>query len=141
MSKLVVIIQCDTVQQRCCGYNCTHAFYSREGKFAGYPEDTHYMSFTCGGCSGGALTVKLENLAKRLRRFKEDGQEICVHLSTCMVSDNSHKPPCPHLDYIQKILAKKKLPILFMVPTFPKRQPDAVRKVSTRILHKLCISK
>ena len=43
MSKLVVIIQCDTVQQRCCGYNCTHAFYSREGKFAGYPEDTHYM--------------------------------------------------------------------------------------------------
>ncbi len=100
MSKLVVIIQCDTVQQRCCGYNCTHAFYSREGKFAGYPEDTHYMSFTCGGCSGGALTVKLENLAKRLRRFKEDGQEICVHLSTCMVSDNSHKPPCPHLDYI-----------------------------------------
>ena len=31
MSKLVVIIQCDTVQQRCCGYNCTHAFYSREG--------------------------------------------------------------------------------------------------------------
>lgn len=53
MSKLVVIIQCDTVQQRCCGYNCTHAFYSREGKFAGYPEDTHYMSFTCGGCSGG----------------------------------------------------------------------------------------
>ena len=42
MSKLVVIIQCDTVQQRCCGYNRTHAFYSRESKFAGYPEDTHY---------------------------------------------------------------------------------------------------
>lgn len=137
MSKLVVIIQCDTVQQRCCGYNCTHAFYSREGKFAGYPEDTHYMSFTCGGCSGGALTVKLENLAKRLRRFKEEGQEICVHLSTCMVSDNSHKPPCPHLDYIQKILRKRSLPILFMVHIFPKRQPDVARKVSIRILSEL----
>lgn len=132
MSKLVVIIQCDTVQQRCCGYNCTHAFYSREGKFAGYPEDTHYMSFTCGGCSGGALTVKLENLAKRLHRFKEDGQEICVHLSTCMVSDNSHKPPCPHLDYIQKILAKKKLTNIvhgtYVSKTATRRREEGIYK-------------
>ena len=105
MSRLVVIIQCDTVQQRCCGYNCTHAFYSREGKFADYDADTHYMSFTCGGCCGGALTVKLENLRKRLRRFQETDQEIIIHLSTCMVSDNSHKPPCPHLDYIMTLLS------------------------------------
>ena len=39
MSKLVVIIQCEQVQKRCCGYNCTHAFYSREGKFVDYPDD------------------------------------------------------------------------------------------------------
>ena len=49
MSKLVVIIQCDTVQQRCCGYNCTHAFTVARVSLAGYPEDTHYMSFTRGG--------------------------------------------------------------------------------------------
>ena len=107
MSKLVVIIQCNTVQQRCCGYNCTHAFYSREGKFAGYAEDTRYMSFTCGGCCGGALTVKLENLCKRLRRFKDDYEDIIIHFSTCVVSDNSHKPPCPHIEYMVKLLAKK----------------------------------
>ncbi len=107
MSKLVVIIQCATVQQRCSGYNCTHAFYSREGKFTGYEDDTHYMSFTCGGCCGGALTVKLENFCKRLRHFKEAGQEVIIHLSTCIVSDNSHKPPCPHIDYMLKLLAKK----------------------------------
>ena len=107
MSRLVVIIQCDTVQQRCCGYNCTHAFYSREGRFADYDADTHYMRFTCGGCCGGALTVKLENLCKRLRRFQETDQELIIHLSTCMVSDNSHKPPCPHLDYIMTLLEKK----------------------------------
>ena len=88
-------------------YNCTHAFYSREGKFADYDADTHYMSFTCGGCCGGALTVKLENLCKRLRRFQETDQEIIIHLSTCMVSDNSHKPPCPHLEYIMTLLEKK----------------------------------
>lgn len=108
MSKLVVIIQCDTVQQRCCGYNCTHAFYHRDGKFAGYDADTRYMSFSCGGCCGGALTVKMENLCKRLRRFKEDVyDDIVIHLSSCMVSDNSHKPPCPHIDYMVKLLAKK----------------------------------
>ena len=107
MSRLVVIIQCHTVQQRCSGYNCTHAFYSREGKFSGYDEDTHYMSFTCGGCCGGALTVKLENLCKRLRRFQDAYDEIVIHLSTCIVSDNKHKPPCPHIDYMQSILAKK----------------------------------
>lgn len=107
MSKLVVIIQCDTVQQRCSGYNCTHAFYSREGKFAGYEDDTHYMSFTCGGCCGGALTVKLENFCKRLRHFKETEQEVIIHFATCVVSDNSHKPPCPHLEYMTKLLAKK----------------------------------
>ena len=107
MSKLVVIIQCEQVQKRCSGYNCTHAFYSREGKFVDYPQDTRYMSFTCGGCCGAGLSVKLENLHKRLRRFQEDGFEVVVHLSTCMVSDNYHKSPCPHLDYIQNLLAKK----------------------------------
>lgn len=107
MSRLVVILQCEHVQKRCCGYNCTHAFYSREGKFAGYGEDTHYMSFSCGGCCGAGLSVKLENLSKRLRRFKEDDQEVIVHLSTCMVSDNYHKAPCPHVDYIMNLLAKK----------------------------------
>ena len=107
MSKLVVIIQCEQVQKRCSGYNCTHAFYTRDGKFADYPEDTHYMSFTCGGCCGAGLTVKLENLKKRLRRFQEDGQEVIIHLSSCMVSDNYHKPPCPHLEYIISLLEKK----------------------------------
>ncbi len=107
MSKLLVIIQCEQVQKRCCGYNCTHAFYTREGKFAGYEDDAQYMSFTCGGCSGAGLSVKLENLRKRLRRFEETGKEVIVHLSSCMVSDNYHKSPCPHLEYIEALLAKK----------------------------------
>lgn len=107
MSKLVVVIQCEQVQKRCCGYNCTHAFYSKEGKFTQYPEDTHYMSFTCGGCCGAGLSVKLENLKKRLKRFKEDDQEVIIHLATCIVSDNYHKSPCPHLDYIMNLLVKK----------------------------------
>lgn len=106
MSKLIVIIQCEQVQKRCSGYNCAHAFYKREGKFADYGADARYLSFTCGGCSGAGLSVKLENLRKRIARFKDEG-EVIVHLSSCMVSDNYHKAPCPHLAYIENLLAKK----------------------------------
>lgn len=101
--KLVVIIQCDLVQNRCSGYNCTHAFYSREGMFAEYPEDTHYMTFTCGGCAGLEVGCKLQNLKARLARFKENEQEVIIHLSSCMVSDNFHHPSCPHKKLIQDI--------------------------------------
>lgn len=131
MSKLVVIIQCDTVQLRCSGYNCTHAFYSREGKFADYPEDTRYMSFTCGGCCGAALTAKLENLPKRLRRFQEADQEVIVHLASCIVSDNYHKPPCPNLDYILSILEKKKFKVVkgsYISKTASKRRAEQLYK-------------
>ena len=65
------------------------------------------MSFTCGGCCGAGLSVKLENLRKRLRRFQEDGFDVIVHLSSCMVRANFHTAPCPHLDYILNLLAKK----------------------------------
>lgn len=30
-----------------------------------------------------------------------------IHLSSCMVTDSSHYPPCPHLGYIEKILKRK----------------------------------
>ncbi len=107
MSKLVVVIQCALTQQHCSGYNCTHAFYTRTGKFEGYPEDTHYMTFECGGCCGANLGVKLENLRKRLKRFEETDQEVIIHLASCMVTDNHHKPPCPNLAFIEELLRKK----------------------------------
>lgn len=129
MDKLIAIIQCEQVQKRCCGYNCTHAFYSREGKFAAYDENTKYITFTCGGCCGAGLSVKLENLLRRMRRFQEDNQQVIVHLSTCMVSDNYHKGPCPHLDYIQNLLTKKGFTVVkgtYLSKTATKRRSEGI---------------
>ncbi len=107
MSKLVVVIQCALTQRRCTGYNCTHSFYNRTGKFEGYPADTEYMSFDCGGCCGGGLAVKMENLRNRLKRFEETDKEVIIHFASCVVSDNHHKPPCPHLELMESILKRK----------------------------------
>lgn len=103
MSKLVVIIQCDLVQNRCSGYNCSHAFFSKEGAFAGYSEDTRYITFTCGGCAGVQVGCKLQNLVQRIKRFKDEYDEVVIHLASCIVSHNYHHPSCPHKDYIQAI--------------------------------------
>ena len=81
MSKLVVVIQCHLVMNRCSGYPCMDAFYKREGAFASYEEDVRYMPVTCGGCCGAEVAAKLENLTKHLN--------------------------CPHLDYMRQIAERK----------------------------------
>lgn len=112
MGKLVVIVQCHIVTQRCCGYACMKSFYDRTGKFEGYPEDTRYMTFTCGGCSGAGLAAKLENLLRRVKRAKESKDDVVIHLASCVCSDNYHRPPCPHLDYIKAIIERKGYPLV-----------------------------
>lgn len=107
MSKLVVIIQCDTVTKRCSGYRCMDSFYGRKGAFADYGEDTQYMTMTCGGCCGVSVAAKLENIRHRLVSYKQHYDEIVVHLASCIVSDNYHRPPCPHKEYIQEIVERK----------------------------------
>lgn len=107
MSKLVVIVQCHLVMSRCSGYNCMNAFYKREGKFSEYDADTRYMTFTCGGCCGAQLAAKLEQLLHRLRSNGERKEDVIIHLASCVCSDNYHRPPCPHLDYLQAIVERK----------------------------------
>ena len=33
--------------------------------------------------------------------------EVTVHLSSCMATDNYHSDRCPHIDYIKNIISKK----------------------------------
>jgi len=110
MSKLVVIIQCDIVTRRCSGYACMKTFYGRTGKFADYPEDTQYMAFTCGGCCGAGVAAKLEDLLRKIKRWKDRKEDVVIHLASCVCSDNYHRPPCPHLDYIRAIIERKGYP-------------------------------
>ena len=107
-TKYVVIIQCDISHRRCSGFACTNAFYNKDDVFKDYEDTTRYISFTCGGCCGKGVASKLEHLSKKLYTInKISKDEVVVHLSSCMVSENYHYNRCPHVDYIKNIVLKK----------------------------------
>ena len=107
MPELVVIIQCEDVVKRCSGFLCMNDFYERTGKFTYYPEDTRYMSITCGGCCGNLLTAKLENLGMRLRKAGMTKDDVVIHFASCVCSDNSHRQPCPFMGRMRNLLERK----------------------------------
>ena len=107
--KYVLIIQCDIARQRCSGFACTDSFYNRAGFFkdCGYAHGVRYIALTCGGCCGAEVAAKLENLTKHLKRRGERKEDVIVHFASCVCSDNYHRPPCPHLDYMRQIAERK----------------------------------
>lgn len=106
--KYCVIIQCDIANKRCSGFACTNAFYNRDEKFNNYAEDTRYISFTCGGCCGKGIASKLEHFSKHLKSKTDISKdEVVIHLSSCMSTDNYHYDRCPHIEYLKNIIAKK----------------------------------
>ena len=107
MPKIIVIIQCEDVVKRCSGFLCMNDFYERTGKFEGYPEDTRYMSITCGGCCGNLLTPKLENLGMRLKKANLNKDDVVIHFASCICSDNSHRQPCPFMNRMKNLLIRK----------------------------------
>ena len=108
--KLVVIIQCEDVTKRCSGFLCMNDFYERIGKFEGYPENTRYMSITCGGCSGNLLTVKLENLNIRIKKAGIEKSDVKIHFASCICSDNAHRTPCIFMNKMKQLLERKGYP-------------------------------
>jgi predicted metal-binding protein len=109
MIKLIAIVQCHLVHQRCPGYFCDRAFVNRTGGFSGLDlsEDVRKISFTCGGCCGRALHRKLALLKKKAKQHDDiSADEILVILSSCITKDNYHGPACPHLDYLKVLIQK-----------------------------------
>ena len=107
-TKYVLIIQCDIAHRRCSGFACTNAFYNRDEVFKDYDDATRYISFTCGGCCGKGVASKLEHFSNKLhKKTNISKDEVAVHLSSCMVTDNYHYDRCPHADYIKSIVIKK----------------------------------
>lgn len=105
--KYCLIIQCDIAHNRCSGFACTQSFYDKVESFSEYAPETQYLSFTCGGCCGKSVAAKLEHFSNKLLKktpFKKD--QVRVHLSSCMTSDNHHYDRCPHVDYIKGIIQK-----------------------------------
>lgn len=95
MSKLVVVIQCDIVTKRCSGYACMNTFVNRKDTFADYPPDTRFLMMTCGGCCGAGLSAKLENLAKKLKKYGDAKENVTIHFASCIVSDSYHRRRVP----------------------------------------------
>lgn len=106
--KYCVIIQCDLSHRRCSGFACTNTFYNKEDLFENYSNDTKYISFTCGGCCGKGVAAKLEHFSKKIKKFENDIKKdnIAIHLSSCIVTDNHHSDRCPHVDFIKSIVIK-----------------------------------
>ncbi len=132
-TKYVVIIQCEISRQRCSGFACTNAFYSKTDAFQGYGEDTKYISIPCGGCCGAGLAAKLEHFSNKLLKktdFKKD--DVTVHLSSCMATDNYHHDRCPHFDYIKGLVQKKGYHSIvegtYISRTSEKRRADGIYK-------------
>ena len=113
MTKLVAIVQCHLVHQRCPGYLCDRAFVNRTGGFEGLSlaDGVRKLSFTCGGCCGRALHRKLALLKKKAKQMDSiEPGEILVKFASCISADNYHGPPCPHLDYLKELTRKVGLP-------------------------------
>lgn len=111
----IVVVQCDIVKERCSGYFCEKAFHERTGGFAGYPKDRAYRTIyvTCGGCCGRALQRKLTHLKRQIKKHEGiEKDRLVVQLSSCMVFDSFHAPPCPHLDYIRTLIARAGFDVL-----------------------------
>lgn len=105
--ELIVIIQCEDVVKRCSGFLCMNDFYERTGKFEGYPEETRFMTITCGGCCGNLLTPKLENLGMRLHKAGMNKNDVVFHFASCICSDNAHRQPCPFMNRMKTLLIRK----------------------------------
>ncbi|QOX62694.1 CGGC domain-containing protein [Anoxybacterium hadale] len=106
-AKYVFIIQCEIARQRCSGFACTNGFYNRDDVFQGYDDGVRYIAITCGGCCGAGLAARMEHFSNKLRKTDVTKDEVAVHLSSCMVTDNYHHDRCPHTEYIKGLIIKK----------------------------------
>lgn len=116
MIKLIAIIQCHIVHERCPGYYCDRAFATRTGGFENLnlAEGVRKLSFTCGGCCGRAVHRKLSLLKRKAKKADNiEPGEILIKLASCITKDNYHGPVCPNIDYIKELIRKADLEISY----------------------------
>ena len=106
-TRLIGIVQCDTAKERCSGFACINSFDKRIDAFKGYGDDVMAVPFNCGGGAGrrvGRMAAHMVRVAARKTDIKKE--EVVIHLSSCIVTDNGHYPPCPHVDNMLEILRR-----------------------------------
>ena len=104
----VAVIQCEVAHERCTGVQCAAALADREDLFARYGDEVrYYVPFPCGGCPGRRVGRLAHQIKRIMTKRGVALEEIAVHLSSCMVFESGHYPPCPHLADIRTMLARK----------------------------------
>ena len=112
-ARCVAVVQCHISHERCAGIRCAVGFARREHHFASYgPEGTYYVPFTCGGCPGRRVSRLAVNLIRKMKQQGVEREHITVHLASCIVHDSFHYPPCPHADYMRRILKRRGLRVV-----------------------------
>lgn len=106
--RVVAVVQCAIALERCSGFNCSRAFHKRTNYFKDYANEVMYVPISCGGCPGRRLSRLISNLKKgALKKEGIDKQDIKVHFTACVVTNNGHYPLCPFKDYMKAISAQK----------------------------------
>jgi predicted metal-binding protein len=107
---------------------CAGAFAGRKDYFAGYGlAAVYYVPFGCGGCPGRRVGRLLAVLKKSMKRdYGVEPGEIVVHLATCVVADNGHYAPCPHVKDIRTIITRKGLH--FVEGSLAPKTPSLAKK-------------
>ncbi len=107
-TKWVAVVQCEVMRERCSGADCAVRFAGRRDLFAEHDSDVSvYIPITCGGCPGRRVARLAAHLKKHMAKNQVTTDEVVVHLSSCIVNDNHHGPPCPHIDDIKLMLARQ----------------------------------
>lgn len=106
-TKYILIIQCEISHNRCSGFHCANEFNTRNNLFAQYDDNVKYLSFTCGGCCGKAVSQKLEHLVRKAYKKADLKQkDFTIHLASCITHDNRHSDRCLFINNIKKLIHK-----------------------------------
>jgi predicted metal-binding protein len=99
--------------ERCSGATCAISFANREHHFAEYGEEAvYYVPFSCGGCPGRRVSRLAAQLKKHMKKLDIAPDYIAVHLASCVVTDNWHYVPCPHVDDMKRMIERKGLRVV-----------------------------
>lgn len=73
--------------------------------FSGYGPDVRFLPVSCDVCGDATLEMQLSHFVRKLRRKTDITlDQVSVHLSSCIVTDNSHHARCPLVERIRSLL-------------------------------------
>lgn len=68
------------------------------------------MSVSCDACGEGTLAEQLSHFVRKLQKKTDiTPDQVSVHLSSCMVTDNAHHARCPYVVRVRDLITAQGL--------------------------------